>query len=33
MWQVVAIVEGVLLILIGFGAWVANRSLDDEWIR
>jgi hypothetical protein len=30
MWQVVAIIEFILLALIGIGAWTANRFLEDE---
>src|SRR3954453_15075462 len=29
-WQVMAIIEGGVLALIGVGMWVANRSLDNE---
>jgi hypothetical protein len=29
MWQAIAIVEGVLLLLIGLGIWAANRALDE----
>jgi hypothetical protein len=28
-WQAIAIIEGILLLLIGVGIWSANRSLDD----
>jgi hypothetical protein len=28
-WQAIAIIEGILLLLIGLGLWSAHRSLDD----
>ncbi len=30
MWQTIAIIEGLLLLLIALGAWVANRALNEE---
>jgi hypothetical protein len=28
-WQAIAIIEGILLLLVGVGMWAAKRSLDD----
>ena len=30
MWEMLAIAEGALLLLIGLGLWAANRGLDNE---
>ena len=30
LWQLIAIVEAALLVVIALAMWVANRSLEDE---